>query len=332
MSRRKFLSLNRYIKLVLDPVEAWYLIKYRLARKKLSGRFSSYDDFFAYEQKNNFSYTKLKARVALRTDIDLDRPKTFSEKLIHRRLFSRDPIWPIVTDKIAVRAWLKEKGFLEYVNLVPARVAYSVDELLSLPIDKPVVVKAAWASGLNLFVSSNEELLEHKSTLDKWMHSAYAVERLIWAPERMKRGFLVEDSIADENGKVPVDYKFHCFNGKVAFFQLDLDRFDNHLRVIFNRDGKQQEWCYGKKGYNSSKSLDSDLTCKLVEIAERLAAEFSYIRVDLYEYNSKVYFGELTQTQGAGFERFTNNNLYIKYGDLWCYPSNRLGDKLLNGK
>ena len=326
------MSVTKYIKALLNPYQSYLKLRLKSKRAWINKNCKSFYDVFEYEKDNDFSYTKLKAKLSLGCEIDLENPRTFNEKLIHRRLFSRDPIWPVITDKIAVRDWLKEQGYLDHVHLVPAKVAYSVEELMEIPIDRPVVVKAAWASGMNLFVSSNKELEAYKSTLENWLKSPYAPERLIWAPEEMQRGFLVEDSIADEDGNVPLDYKFHCFNGRVEFLQVDIDRFKQHKRLMFSREGELLDWIYGKEKYSDNFDLNSRLIQQLALVAEKLSENFSYIRVDLYCYKSKIYFGELTQTQGAGFEKFSSPELNCFYGNKWIYPeSNKLGDLLITG-
>jgi len=316
---------------MLRPYRTFLVILYKIKKYMVLRNFKKYDDFFNYERKTGFSCTRLKAKLNLNSDINLKKPQKFNEKLIHRRLFSRDPIWPIITDKISVRGWLKEKGYLEHVQLVPARIAYSVDELLEMDIDKPVVVKAAWASGMNLFVNSNAQLQSYKNTLNEWMQSPYAPERLIWAPEKMKRGFLIEDSIADDQGYVPLDYKFFCFNGSVEFIQIDLDRFSGHRRIIVSSDGAPENWGYAKKMPENKLDIEKDLIIKMKPIAEILSQNFSFIRVDLYWYKGEIYFGELTQTPSSGFGKFTKEGIDQKVGELWKYPDeSKSGDTLLS--
>lgn len=325
------MKFKKIIKYILHPYYFPLIALFRLKGYWISIMCKSYSDVFNYERKNNFSYTKTKANLHLGVEINLDKPKTFNEKLIHRRLFSRDPIWPIVTDKIGVRKWLKDQGYLNLVHLVPAKIVFSVDDLFALNIDRPVVVKAAWASGMNLFVSSTEELLNYETTLVKWLNEPYFPRRLIWAPEEMKRGFLIEDSIADANGNVPVDYKFHCFDGVVEFFHIDIDRFKEHKRLLYSRDCQVLDWIYGKERYEGEFPIDAELIKKMVAVAEKISQKFSYVRVDLYCYKSEIYFGEITQTQGAGFEKFSDSELNDFYGAKWEYPNTeKLGDMLLS--
>lgn len=316
---------------MLNPRLTWLKLKYRYQLKRMKANFHSYDEFFNDELENDFRYTRLAAKSLLGVDINLDNPKTYHDKLIHRRLFSRDPIWPIVTDKIKVREWLKEQGYLDYVHLLPAKVAYSIEELEAIDINKPVVVKAAWGCGMNLFVSSKKELENYKTTLEEWFTSPYHISRLIWAPHQMKRGFLIEDSIADHNGDVPLDYKFFCFNGKVEFIQIDLDRYKGHKRLILSAEGIPQNWNHkGMSKPDCEVAIDKVIVDKLRKTAEIISQSFSFIRVDLYFHNEKIYFGEMTQTPGAGFEGFTDDSISLKLGEIWEYPnSDKLGDKLL---
>jgi len=315
---------------MLNPVQSLLIIIFNLRRRRIKRKCENYNDAFEFEKLSNFSYTRLKSRIILGYDANLNYPKTFNEKLIHRRLFSRDDIWPVITDKITVRDWLRNNGYLELVKLVPARVSYSVDELLNLEINKPVVVKAAWASGMNLFVNSKEELQSYKGILETWLTLPYEPEKLIWAAENMRRGFIVEDSIADEKGNVPLDYKFFCFNGIAEFVQIDLDRFSDHKRAIVYMDGTSSGWEYVKEAPKTDVGLaHKDIIRKMKPVAEILSNNFSFLRVDLYLYQGDIYFGELTQTPHAGFGRFTDKEVDIKLGELWDYPnSNKLGDKL----
>lgn len=326
------MNINKYIKALLNPYESYLKLRLKYKSSWVNKNCKSFYDVFEYEKDNDFSYTKLKAKLNLGCAIDLDNPRTFNEKLIHRRLFSRDPIWPVITDKIAVRDWLKEQGYLDYVRLVPAKVAYSVEELMEIPIDKPVVVKAAWASGMNLFISSNKELQAYRSTLESWLKSPYAPERLIWAPEEMKRGFLIEDSIADEDGNVPLDYKFFCFNGKVAFMQITFYEDKQPKIMCFSPNGEEKEWTYVYPKPSFEFKLDMKNFNKMLEIAEYMSKDFSFIRVDFYYYKDEIYFGELTQTPTSGFGLFTDSNVKNYLGDIWEYPSiNKSGDLLISG-
>lgn len=281
-------------------------------------RYKSYDGFFASEVGSGFKYTKKRAWISLGYKVDIENPRTFNEKLISRRLFSRHSVWPKVTDKIAVRHWLIEKNFTRKVSLIPAAEYTKLEELALYQVDHPVVVKAAWASGRNIFVNSQEDLNESIPTLKKWLKEPYKVSTLIWASGQNPRKFIVEDKLSTSRGDVPVDYKFFIFNGKVKFIQVDLGRFVRHTRALFDRNGSRLPHTFSS--YESAPveySLPEYVTSKMVNVAEELGHDFSFVRVDLYWFAGKVYFGELTQTPSAGFGKLSSNKFDRELGELW---------------
>lgn len=118
------------------------------------------------------------------------------------------------------------------------------------------------------------------------------------------------------NNKIE-DYKFLCFDGVVHFCWIDIDRFNNHKRNIYNLNWELQSWNQQNYGNYDKKINEPKNFKKMIEIAEKLSAGFSHVRVDLYNLNGKIYFGEMTFTNGSGFEKIYpqiwDNNL----GKLW---------------
>ena len=116
------------------------------------------------------------------------------------------------------------------------------------------------------------------------------------------------------------DYKFFCFNGKVRFFKVDFGRFVEHHANYYSPEGKLLE--FGEQGLEPDsnypivlpKNLD-EMTC----LAEKLSKDIPFLRVDLYNINGTIYFGELTLYPAAGMGAFTNH----EYWDL------ELGNKLV---
>lgn len=324
---------NKYLKALLAPYQSYLKIRLKMKRSWIDKNCKSYDDFFEDEIKNSFAYTKDKAKLALGYSINLNKPQTFNEKLIHRRLFSRDPVWPIITDKISVLDWLKENKFLSLVNVVPYKVVFSVKELIELPIDKPVVIKAAWASGMNFFASSNEELMVYEKKLTKWFDSPYKVESLIWAAECMKRGFIVSENISSQEDAPLTDYKFFVINGVVKFFQVEMDREEDLSTILFDKSGAVLPYSYNRKKPDYNYSIcDESILKEMIYASEKIGGKFSFIRVDFFVCNNKAYFAELSQTPHAGFGRFSDQGFDKYLGKLWNYPeSNKLGDLLISG-
>ena len=107
-------------------------------------------------------------------------------------------------------------------------------------------------------------------------------------------------------GKVPNDLKFHCINGKVRFIYVSIDREDSDVRIILDPDWKKMEMFWNPP---SSKAFDhnkipqqpSNLT-EMIVVAEKLSRNWKYCRIDLYDVNGQVYFGEFTLFPHGGLE------------------------------
>lgn len=119
--------------------------------------------------------------------------------------------------------------------------------------------------------------------------------------------FITEYLETNENGLN--DYKFMCFNKQLKYVWVDSDRFIKHKRNFRNLDYKLEPFNMGnyKNFDNDPKPINYD---KMLELANILCQEFDdYVRVDFYNVNGKIYFGELTFSSGSGIE-FPNPREY----------------------
>ena len=105
----------------------------------------------------------------------------------------------------------------------------------------------------------------------------------------IKPAIICEHNLSDSNGHPPTDYKFFCFNGEPEFIQIDLDRFENHRRLIYG-----PTWI--KKPFNINFPISPEEAEKpgnlteMLELARKLSAGFPFIRVDLYSQEEKILF------------------------------------------
>lgn len=289
---------------------------------KLAGFPATYQDLYEYELANNFKYTRCLARAKLGYDLKLHSPKTFNEKSIHRRLFCRDEIWPIVADKVAVRDWLARNNFLGEVSLVPVRAIFSnPDDLRKVDLRSPAFLKAAWASGYNIKIASDtySKLDSTVELLRGWKDEAYFPKRLAWAAEKMPRRFIVEEVLSGDSKSGLTDYKFYVFHGRVGLIQVISDReggakyshFSRRLeRIPIRRVGKLV-------GDHVLPSKIGDL----IKAAENIGQHFDFARVDLYLQGKEIFFGEITQTPANGFAAFDPVSFDCELGELWSYEA-----------
>lgn len=117
------------------------------------------------------------------------------------------------------------------------------------------------------------------------------------------------------------DYKFFCFDGKVKFFKIDFDRFTDHHANYYSPEGVLLPFGEAdlppKPEYHLK--IPSQLS-NMIKFAEQLSAGRSFLRVDFYEVNDKVYFGELTFYPAGGMGDFTPGEWNLTLGDMIHLP------------
>ena len=134
---------------------------------------------------------------------------------------------------------------------------------------------------------------------------------------QIDRKIIVEQYIESEKGELQ-DYKFLCFGGAPKFCWVDLGRYTKHTRTVFDMNWQKQPWTQSKTTVdNIPKPKNFE---KMIEIAAKLSEGFAQVRVDLYNVDGKIYFGEMTFTNGSGFDRIIPAEYDKALGDLWILP------------
>lgn len=250
--------------------------------------------------------------------IDLKNPKTFSEKLQWYKLNARQPIMQICADKVAVREYLKELGYGNLLNDVHG-VYSNVKEIDWDALPEQFVIKAAHGSGQNIIVSDKSKLnVKHaKRMLNSWLHQDISWSGREWVYSGMPRRIIAEKFLKDETGELR-DYKFFCFNGTPAFMQLEVGRYTEHnTRNFYDMDWNLMP--FGKElPHNPNIVVEKP---QMFEEMKRIAAElckpFQFVRVDLYQVNGKIYFGELTFFPAGGAPDFVPAEYDEIVGKFW---------------
>lgn len=254
------------------------------------------------------------ARQFLRTfgyPLDWANPRTLNEKLNWMKLNFRDPLQRVAADKFAVREhvkmWVGEK------YLIPLIRTYDRAEDIRLA-DLPAafVLKVNHGSGQNWIVrdKANEDERRIRREFYKWLRTSHYAASREWPYRGMKPLIVAEELLLDENGRIPSDFKLHCFGGKVATVQVDLDRETAHRRNFYDLDWNLQpfiwtEWADDQPSWPNGRAVARPAgLVEMVQVAEKLAADFPYARIDLFYCRGRIFFGEITFYHGGAFERF----------------------------
>ncbi len=250
--------------------------------------------------------------------VDLSNPVTFSEKQQWYKLYSKNPLMSQCADKHDVRQYIIDCGYEELLN-----EQYGVYEAVKdIPIEslpERFVLKAAHASGWNLIVrdKSGMNWKQEKKTMKLWLKQDIYWSGREWVYKNLKKRIVAEKYLEDESGGL-LDYKFYCFNGKPAFLQLEVGRFTSeNTRNFYDMDWNLLP--FGKELEHNPNVNIAIPACfdEMKQIAETLSKPFSYVRVDLYQVNGKVYFGELTFFPAGGAPDFVPSEYDKIVGDMW---------------
>lgn len=246
-------------------------------------------------------------------------PSRFTEKIQNYKMNYRNPLMLRCVDKYEVRQYVKDKG-LEHILNDCYGVYDHVDEIdLSVLPNQFVAKTTNGGGGLNVILVKNSNDLneiEFKLKLKRWMkHSGSYFAGREWAYSGIKKPrIIIESLLVDNNnpdGSIE-DYKFFCFSGKVFCIQEDRGRYSCHSRNFYTKEWiKIPIQCT----YPTTKSSPRPLNFSdMIRIAEILSEDFPFARIDLYNIQGQIYFGEITYYPGSGYEAFIPDSFDFELG------------------
>ncbi|WP_163515715.1 ATP-grasp fold amidoligase family protein [Gelidibacter japonicus] len=249
--------------------------------------------------------------------LNLDNPITLNEKINWLKLYDRKDLHAIVADKYKVRAYVEEKVGAQY--LIP--LLYHTKDFRdirpeNLP-DSNYIIKTNHDSSGGVIVreGSSIEWNSVRKRFKRLLKENHYYSTIEWQYKNIEPRLIVEELLTYEDGKIPDDYKLHCFNGKLAFIMIDFDRHtDKRTRNLYDRDWNLIPCNWGRpygKDLERPKNLE-----EMIMVAEKLAQDFIYIRVDLYLVKGSIFFGELTFHHASGFQKFIQKECDYKFGEL----------------
>ena len=253
------------------------------------------------------------------------QPQTFSEKIWSRMIFDRNPLWTMFSDKLRVRDYVAGKIGDEY--LIP--LLWSGDDPEDIPFDElpsKFVMKANHGCDYNIIVTDRDRIdrKRERRKLARWLGENFCQDYMVgagWGYKNIRPTIIVE-SFLEDRGQVPVDYKFYCFSGRVEYMKIDFARLVDHAETFFDRDLNVLDLF--ERGL---RRLDEEIERPenyelMVQLAERLAENLDFIRVDLYNLQGHIYFGELTCYPGGGVVRLCPSSYERVIGEKWRTASN----------
>lgn len=255
--------------------------------------------------------------------LNLDNPQRYNEKLQWLKLYYRNPMWTQMVDKYAVKELVSERVGSEYV--VPCLGVWERAEDIEwdkLPIQ--FVLKTNHDSGNNgVFICRDKSKID-KAKWTKKINASLKRDTSIpgreWPYKDVERCVFAEDYLEDATGELR-DYKFFCFNGVVKYLFIATERQSgrevkfNYFDADFNDLGIVQHHPMSDKKIEKPKMFE-----EMKALAAELSKGLPEVRVDLYEVNGRIYFGEYTFFHHGGMVPFHPDEWDFVWGNDIVLP------------
>lgn len=262
-------------------------------------------------------YLKWRYRAKMHKKLDLKNPKTFNEKLQWLKLYDRKPIYTTMVDKFEVKKYVAENIGEEYI-IPTIGVWDNFEDVDFESLPEQFVLKCTHDSGGLVICRDktqfNKELAKRK--IEKSLKKSYFWQGREWPYKYVKPRILAETYMEDEvTGELP-DYKFFAFDGvvKAMFIATERQSKDETKFDFFDENFRHLPFTNGHPNADVTPQKPQNFE-RMKKLSEKLSVGIPQVRVDFYEVNGKVYFGELTFSHWSGFVPFDPPEWDEKMGD-----------------
>ena len=280
-----------------------------------------------YKNMSDEEFLKMQFKNVFGYELDLDDPKTYSEKLQWLKLYDRNPLYTKLVDKYEVKRIVAEKIGEQYI--IPTLGVWdSFEEIDFDKLPNQFVLKCTHDSGGLVICTDKAGLDKNKARkkIEKCLRNDYYMQNREWPYKNVPRRIIAEKYMVDESGVELKDYKFFCFDGSAKAMFIATDRIDPNTETKFDFYDMSFNHLPFTNGHpNSDKTIAKPKSFdKMIELAEKLSVGMPQSRIDFYDINGQVYFGEITFFHWSGFKKFEPNEWDRTFGDWIKLPSKRI--------
>lgn len=249
------------------------------------------------------TYVSMKFKAVLGEKCEFTHPETFNEKLQFVKLYDRNILYTKLVDKYEVKKIVAEKVGPQYV--IPTIGIYnSFEEIDFNTLPNQFVIKTTHDSGGVVICcdKTNFNIDKAKIIINNSLNNNFFYRSREWPYKDVPHRIIVEEYLQDENSEDLVDYKLQCFDGKVDNILVCIGRHtESGVRYYYF----DRNWNF--LDYSLSPKLTEAIPCpsnldEMIHISEEMASKLPEVRVDLYDVNGKIYFGEMTFYSQGGFD------------------------------
>lgn len=265
-------------------------------------------------------YIKKMFKLEMGYELDLNNPRTYNEKLQWLKLNYQNPECVTMVDKHLSKQYVAERIGEQYV--VPLYGVWdSFDEIDFKLLPEQFVLKTTHDCGGVVVCKDKSSFDKQKAKkfLVKHLKNEYFYHCREWPYKQVKPRIIAEKYMKDSKDQLSeglTDYKFFCFDGepKVMFIATDRAKVDTETKFdFFDMEFNHLPFTNGHP--NSDKSIKKPEQFELmIELAKKLSTGLPHVRVDFYESEGNIYFGELTFFHWGGFVQFEPEEWDYKLG------------------
>ena len=269
----------------------------------------------------DYTYLTIRYRARMGKWPNLKHPQLFTEKIQWLKMNNRKPEYTIMVDKYAVKEYVANIIGKQYIIPTLAGGEKTEDIDCDCLPNQFVLKTTHGGGGCDVIVCKDKRKFDKEAALVKLTTSLTSdlfKKFREWPYKNVPKRIIAEKFMQVENaeeGSDLKDYKFFCFNGKVRFFKIDFDRFVEHHANYYSPDGKLLP--FGEADLPPVPSHVENMPenlAEMIQLAEKLSVEQSFLRVDFYNINGLIYFGELTFYPASGMGTFTDENIDLQLG------------------
>lgn len=266
--------------------------------------------------------TKRKYQGLFGRPLDLRNPRTLNEKILWLKLNDRRPIHTLCADKYTVRSFIREHFGEKF--LIP--LLFETSDWKDITMENipavPCIVKASHSQGDMMIVRDKHSLDIQKLRYDCriWLCRNLWRETQEWQYKNCKPRIIIEELLQDKEGRIPNDYKLHFFNGKLEFVYCSVGRETVNKRNIYDAEWNPLyfSWVEPEKDASNIRGaeiLPPESFPEMKRLGAEIAKLFDYVRVDFYDVDGRLYFGEITFHHGSGFDVFVPEEYDLIMGE-----------------
>lgn len=276
-----------------------------------------------YNDMSDEEYLKHLYKASIGKELNLSNPVTYNEKIQWLKLYDHNPLYTALVDKYEVKKYVASVIGDQYI--IPTIGAWdSVEEIEWDKLPEKFVLKVTHDSG-GLVICKDKAQLDKKKAiarLRKSLKNDYYLEHREWPYKDVKRRIIAEQYMEDLRTHELRDYKFLCFDGEPKVMFVATDRQNENEETKFDFFDMEYNHLEVKNGHDNSVNLpDKPYNFEeMKNLARKLSKNLAHVRVDFYEVNKQLYFGEMTFFHFSGLVPFEPEKWDYKFGEWLKLP------------